>query len=229
MALVGSDWAGLDRVRPDTWQAMVMPRRSLRPPLGRGPRLADVSVAHGRPRRAGPWTVGGVLGGPSPPFSSLAGSMYTGCMRMRSARGIPLLPLPAYSHRRRAPGEPCQRCWRPIEVGKGLARPRRTRWWGLGDCQGFLRLWPWWSVARRGGACRRAPSSGAGVQLKWATARPYHGGCPREASEVAGQLQTVGRGGGARRSSGQGPMLVAGVLRSAIDDSVYAAVLQTSL
>ena len=67
-----SGWAGLGPAGPDTWHAVTQPRHSHGPPLGRGPRLAGMSVAHGRPRRAGPWTVGWVLGGPSPPLSSLS-------------------------------------------------------------------------------------------------------------------------------------------------------------
>ena len=125
-------------------------------------------------------------------------------------------------------GEPCRRRWRPIKVGERFTRLRRTRWWGLGDCQGFLQLWPRWSAARRGGARRRAPSNGVGVQLRWATARPYLGGCPGEASKVAGWLQLAGHGGGARRSSGRGPVPVARALWPAIGVSIYAAILRAS-
>ena len=39
-------------------------------------------------------------------------------------------------------GELPQRRWRPIEVGKSIARPWRVRWWGQGGDQSFLGLWP---------------------------------------------------------------------------------------
>ena len=39
-----------------------------------------------------------------------------------------------------------------------------------------------------------SPSSGAGVQLRWAKAWPCHGGCPGEVNVVAGWLQLAGRG-----------------------------------
>ena len=132
------------------------------------------------------------------------------------------------SRRRRAPGEPPWQCWCPIGEGKNFPGSRRLRLWGQGAARASPRCWPRRSVARRGGARRRPPSSGVGVQLRWATARPYHGECPGDASEVAGRLLLAGRGGGARRSSGRGPVLVARVLWPAIDDSVHAANLQAS-
>ena len=39
-----------------------------------------------------------------------------------------------------------------------------------------------------------SPSSGVGVQLRWAKAWPCHGGCPGEVKVVAGRLQLAGRG-----------------------------------
>ena len=99
----------------------------------------------------GPWTVGWVFGGPSLSFFPLAWSMCTGCRCVRPVRGI-LCFLP-----RHAPaggvltGELLQRRWRPIEVGKSIARPWRVRWWGQGGGQSFLGLWPRWSAAWRGG------------------------------------------------------------------------------
>ena len=39
-----------------------------------------------------------------------------------------------------------------------------------------------------------SPSSGAGVQLRWAKAWPCHSGCPGEVNVVVGRLQLVGRG-----------------------------------
>ena len=221
---MGSGWAGLGWADPDTWHAMALPRRGRGLLLGCGPQAWSTVDASSRSMdlRQGPWWTKSI------PLLSLCGPRAPGAWACGRREEFPLLPLPAYSRQRRAPGEPCQRCWRPIEVGKGLARPRRTRWWGLGDCQGFLQLWPRWSAARRGGARRRAPSSSAGVQLWWETARPYHGGCPGEASEVAGWLQLAGRGGGARRSSGRGPVLVVRALWPATGVSVYAANLQAS-
>ena len=41
-----------------------------------------------------------------------------------------------------------------------------------------------------------SPSSGAGVQLRWAKAWPCHGGCPGEVNVVAGRLQLAGHSGG---------------------------------
>ena len=49
-----------------------------------------------------------------------------------------------------------------------------------------------------------SPSSGAGVQLRWAKAWPCHGGCPGEVNVVAGQLQLAGRGGGGPRTPASG-------------------------
>ena len=111
-------------------------------------------------------------------------------------RGRILYFLLACSRRRRAPGEPCQRHWCPIEEGKSFPGSRRLRLWDQGAARASPRCWPRRSTARRGGARRRAPSSGAGVQLRWATARPYHRECPGDASEVAGRLLLAGRGGG---------------------------------
>ena len=39
-----------------------------------------------------------------------------------------------------------------------------------------------------------SPSSGAGVQLRWAKAWPCHSGCPGEVNVVVGRLQLAGRG-----------------------------------
>ena len=106
-----------------------------------------------------------------------------------SARGCFPCFLPRRcSHRRRAPGEPPWQCWCPIREGKSFPVSRRLRLWGQGAARASPRCWPRRSAARRGGARRRAPSSGASVQLRWATARPYHGECPGDASEVAGRL-----------------------------------------
>jgi len=107
------------------------------------------------------------------------------------------------SHRRRAPGEPPWQCWCPIGEGKSFPGSRRLRLWGQGAARASPRCWPRRSVARRGGARRRAPSSRTGIQLRWAMARPYHGECPGDASEVAGRLLLAGCGGSARRSSGR--------------------------
>ena len=49
-----------------------------------------------------------------------------------------------------------------------------------------------------------SPSSGAGVQLRWAKAWPYHGGCPGEVNVVAGRLQLASRGGGGPRTPASG-------------------------
>ena len=39
-----------------------------------------------------------------------------------------------------------------------------------------------------------SPSSGAGVQLRWAKAWPCHNGCPGEVNVVVGRLQLAGHG-----------------------------------
>ena len=39
-----------------------------------------------------------------------------------------------------------------------------------------------------------SPSSGAGVQLRWAKAWPCHSGCPGEVNVVVGRLQLAGHG-----------------------------------
>ena len=39
-----------------------------------------------------------------------------------------------------------------------------------------------------------SPSSGVGVQLRWAKAWPCHSGCPGEVNVVVGRLQLAGRG-----------------------------------
>ena len=58
-----------------------------------------------------------------------------------------------------------------------------------------------------------SPSSGAGVQLRWAKAWPCHGGCPGEVNMVVGQLQLAGRGGGGPRTPASGGVVaVAAVL-----------------
>jgi len=49
-----------------------------------------------------------------------------------------------------------------------------------------------------------SPSSGAGVQLRWAKAWPCHGRCPGEVNVVAERLQLVGRGGGGPRTLASG-------------------------
>ena len=51
-----------------------------------------------------------------------------------------------------------------------------------------------------------SPSSGVGVQLRWAKAWPCHGGCPSEVNVVAGRLQLVRRSSytGERRCGGCG-------------------------
>ena len=49
-----------------------------------------------------------------------------------------------------------------------------------------------------------SPSSGVGVQLRWAKAWPCHGGCPGEVNVVAGRLQLAGRGGGGPRTPTSG-------------------------
>ena len=52
-----------------------------------------------------------------------------------------------------------------------------------------------------------SPSSGAGVQLRWAKAWPCHGGCPGEVNVVAGWLQLAGRGGGGPRTPASGSVV----------------------
>ena len=49
-----------------------------------------------------------------------------------------------------------------------------------------------------------SPSSGVGVQLRWAKAWPCHGGCPGEVNVVAGRLQLAGRSGGGPRTPASG-------------------------
>ena len=49
-----------------------------------------------------------------------------------------------------------------------------------------------------------SPSSGAGVQLRWAKAWPCHGGCPGEVNVVAERLQLAGHGGGGPRTPASG-------------------------
>ena len=57
-----------------------------------------------------------------------------------------------------------------------------------------------------------SPSSGAGVQLRWAKAWPCHGGCLGEVNMVAGRLQLAGRGGGLPRTPvGNGAVAVVAV------------------
>ena len=51
------------------------------------------------------------------------------------------------------------------------------------------------------------PSSGAGVQLRWAKAWPCLEGCPGEVNVVAGQLQLAGRGGGGPRTLASGSVV----------------------
>ena len=112
-----------------------------------------VSVAHGGPRGAGPWTAdrsivvrvhpSSLRRGPCAPSSRVCGRR--GESSLFSCRRVPVGDV--------LTSELPQWLRRPIEVGKSLPAPWRLQRWGQDDGWCFLGHWPQRTAARAQPAC----------------------------------------------------------------------------